>query len=123
MVGYSGLGLCLLAYTSEEFNVQFFLAWLRLKMASLSSLTWITSCAPNAPFDRGLKLFGGVNKWLHFRQPTPLDRQSVIRMNRDTLYSSVIVDISIGLNGEHHETCIAWRRGSSGLRYGFRNTR
>ncbi len=28
----------------------------------------------------------GVNKWLHIRQPTPLDQQTVIRMNRDTLY-------------------------------------
>ena len=47
-------------------------------------------------FDRGLKAVGGVNKWLHIRQPTPLDQQSVIRMNRDTLYSSVVVDISKG---------------------------
>ncbi len=47
-------------------------------------------------FDRGLKVVGGVNKWLHLRQPTPLDQQSVIRMNRDTLYSSVLVDISKG---------------------------
>ena len=38
-----------------------------------------------AQFDRTLKLTGGVNKWFHFRQPTPLDQQSVIRMNRDTL--------------------------------------
>ena len=49
-----------------------------------------------AQFDRALKMTGGVNKWLHVRQPTPLDQQSVIRMNRDTLYSSVIVDISKG---------------------------
>ncbi len=49
-----------------------------------------------AQFDRGLKVVGGVNKWLHIRQPTPLDQQSVIRMNRDTLYSSVVVDISKG---------------------------
>jgi len=49
-----------------------------------------------AQFDRGLKLTGGVSKWVHVRQPTPLDQQSVIRMNRDTLYSAVIVDISEG---------------------------
>ena len=49
-----------------------------------------------AQFDRGLKLVGGVNKWLHIRQPTPLDQQTVIRMNRDTLYSAVLVDISEG---------------------------
>jgi len=39
---------------------------------------------------------GGVNTWWHFRQPTPLDRQTVIRMNQDTLYSSALVDISEG---------------------------
>lgn len=49
-----------------------------------------------AQFDRMLEFSGGVNKWFHFRQPTPLDQQSVIRMNRDTLYSAVIVDISKG---------------------------
>jgi len=39
---------------------------------------------------------GGVNRWGHFRNLTPLDEQSVIRMNRDTLYSFAIVDISQG---------------------------
>jgi hypothetical protein len=29
----------------------------------------------------------------HFREPTPIDRQDVIRMNRDTLYSSAVVDL------------------------------
>ncbi len=36
----------------------------------------------------------GINGWLHFRAPTPLDQQVVIRMNRDTLYSACVVDIS-----------------------------
>jgi len=49
-----------------------------------------------AQFDRGFKFTGGVNKWFHSRQPTPLDHQNVIRINRDTLYSSVLVDISKG---------------------------
>jgi hypothetical protein len=39
---------------------------------------------------------GGINKLMSFREPTPLDKQSVIRMNRDTLYSFAIVDISKG---------------------------
>ncbi len=46
--------------------------------------------------DRTLKLTGGVNRWGHNRQPTPLDQQNVIRMNRDTLYSFAIIDISKG---------------------------
>ncbi len=45
---------------------------------------------------RILKLTGGVNKLAHFRKPTPLDAQLVIRMNRDTLYSAALVDISEG---------------------------
>ena len=47
-------------------------------------------------FDRALHLIGGVNQWLHLRTPTPLDKQTVIRMNRDTLYSAAILDISEG---------------------------
>src|SRR5512144_2268443 len=39
---------------------------------------------------------GGVNVLKHNRAPTPVDHQPVIRMNRDTLYSSAVVDISEG---------------------------
>ena len=38
----------------------------------------------------------GVNRWGHIRQPTPIDRQTVIRMNRDTLYGSALVDVAGG---------------------------
>lgn len=47
-------------------------------------------------FDGTLAQSGGVNRWVHLRAPVPLDRQSVIRMNRDTLYSGAIVDIAEG---------------------------
>jgi hypothetical protein len=47
-------------------------------------------------FDGILKLSGGINKWQHNREPTPIDKQNVIRMNRDTLYSFAIIDISKG---------------------------
>jgi hypothetical protein len=39
---------------------------------------------------------GGVNQLLHNRAPTPIDHQTVIRMNRDTLSSTAIVNISEG---------------------------
>ena len=39
---------------------------------------------------------GGVNLLQHHRAPVPLNDQPVIRQNRDTLYSSAIVDISDG---------------------------
>lgn len=48
-------------------------------------------------FDRTLSLVNGkVNKLFHYRKPMPLDAQSVIRSNRDTLYSGAVVDISKG---------------------------
>jgi len=39
---------------------------------------------------------GGVNRFLHNREPAAIDRQTVIRLNRDTLYSFAVVDISAG---------------------------
>lgn len=39
---------------------------------------------------------GGLNQFAHGRRPTPLDQQRIVRMNRDTLYSSALVDISAG---------------------------
>jgi hypothetical protein len=39
---------------------------------------------------------GGVNTFSHNREPAPIDRQTVIRMNRDTLYSFAVVDLSAG---------------------------
>lgn len=47
-------------------------------------------------FDGILAMTGGLNEWLHNRGPTPIDAQPVIRMQRDTLYSAAIVDISEG---------------------------
>ena len=47
-------------------------------------------------FDGTLAQSGAVNGWVHLRGPAPLDRQAVIRMNRDTLYSAAIVDIRDG---------------------------
>ncbi|SDJ38167.1 DUF1214 domain-containing protein [Aliiruegeria lutimaris] len=41
-------------------------------------------------------LAGGVNRFYHFREPSPVDNQPTIRMNRDTLYSTVVIDISEG---------------------------
>ena len=47
-------------------------------------------------FGEVVKMAGGVNRFYHFRRPTPLDKQNVVRMNRDTLYSMGIVDTSQG---------------------------
>lgn len=42
------------------------------------------------------QLGGGVNTFHHIRQPTPLDQQAVVRMNRDTIYSGVLIDTAEG---------------------------
>ena len=52
--------------------------------------------ATDIEFDKYAKLAGGINRFYHFREPTPIDNQPTIRMNRDTLYSTVVVDISEG---------------------------
>ena len=39
---------------------------------------------------------GGLGKFLHRREPTALDRQTVARMNRDTLYSGAVFDLDAG---------------------------
>jgi hypothetical protein len=36
----------------------------------------------------------GLNTWFHNRAPTSIDQQNVIRMNRDTLYSAAVLDLS-----------------------------
>lgn len=41
-------------------------------------------------------LAGEVNKFFYIRTPTPLDQQTVVRMNRDTLYAGAIIDTSEG---------------------------
>ncbi len=47
-------------------------------------------------FDSVIARSGGINQWTHTKEPQPIDRQRVKRMNRDTLYSSAVVDISKG---------------------------
>jgi hypothetical protein len=44
-------------------------------------------------FGRYVKM-GALGKFLHIRQPTPIDKQDVIRMNRDTLYSIGVFDLA-----------------------------
>jgi len=39
---------------------------------------------------------GGFGKFHHNRTPTEIDRQFVIRMNRDTLYSAAVFDLEAG---------------------------
>ncbi len=38
--------------------------------------------------------FDCLGKWSHMRGFTPIDKQNVVRMNRDTLYSSLMLDLT-----------------------------
>lgn len=44
----------------------------------------------------GIVKDGGFGKFFHRRVPTPIDDQTVIRMNRDTLYSAAVFDLDAG---------------------------
>jgi hypothetical protein len=72
----------------------------------------------------------GFGKFDHERQLTPLNKQTVIRMNRDTLYSGAIFDLDAGpvtitlpdagkrfrsmqiINENHHSTAVIYKPGS-----------
>jgi hypothetical protein len=47
-------------------------------------------------FFSGVVKDGGFGKFMHRREPTPLTKQTVIRMNRDTLYSAAVFDLDGG---------------------------
>lgn len=47
-------------------------------------------------FGNALKDAGGTGKFFHHREPTQIDKQPVIRMNRDTLYSGAVFDLDAG---------------------------
>ena len=44
-------------------------------------------------FSKFVKDNGNLGSFRHAREAAPIDKQDVIRMNRDTLYSSAVVDL------------------------------
>jgi hypothetical protein len=47
-------------------------------------------------FGNAQKDAGGTGRFFHHREPTQIEKQPVIRMNRDTLYSAAIFDLDAG---------------------------
>jgi len=47
-------------------------------------------------FGNATKDAGGTGEFFHHRSVTPIDKQPVIRMNRDTLYSAAVFDLDAG---------------------------
>lgn len=43
-----------------------------------------------------IKLAGGIGKFEQHREIMPIDKQTVIRANRDTLYSAAVFDLDAG---------------------------
>jgi hypothetical protein len=52
--------------------------------------------AESALFFSGVVKKDGFGKFEHNREPTQIDQQTVIRMNRDTLYSGAVFDLDAG---------------------------
>jgi hypothetical protein len=66
-----------------------------MKTTKVTTETYIRA-ESDRQFDVVARMAGGVNLFYHFRNITPLDKQNVVRMNRDALYSMGIVDTSKG---------------------------
>lgn len=47
-------------------------------------------------FASGVKISGGPGKLHHYREVMPIDHQTVVRANRDTLYSAGVFDLDAG---------------------------
>lgn len=47
-------------------------------------------------FMGGIVRNGAFEKWDHTREPSPMDKQTIIRLNRDTLYSALVLDLDAG---------------------------
>jgi hypothetical protein len=75
-----------------------------------------TRAASDIEFDKYVTLAGGINRFYHFREPTPVENQPTIRMNRDTLYSTAVVDITEGATvtlpevGERYMTAMVYNQ-------------
>lgn len=70
----------------------------RVKAGSTSALIPVTvenftRAESDVYFAATVKGFDAFGKFGHNRLPTPIDKQTVIRMNRDTLYSAAVFDL------------------------------
>jgi hypothetical protein len=80
-----------------------------------------------------IKDSGGIGKFVHRREPADIERQTVIRLNRDTLYSSAAFDLNAGpvtitlpdpgkrfmsmqiINEDHYAPMVVYGKGSHTL--------
>ncbi|WP_205749342.1 DUF1214 domain-containing protein [Desulfopila sp. IMCC35008] len=91
VIAYSSISVCLAILSISSASA----AGDRVEPVMVNASNFVRA-ETAAQFDRIVKMAGGVNLFFHLRGPTPLDKQTVIRMNRDTIYSAAVVDISKG---------------------------
>lgn len=65
-------------------------------MSTLVNIDNYVHAETTLQFQRMMKMARGVNRFAHAKSAVRLDRQMATRMNRDTIYSSALVDISAG---------------------------
>ena len=76
---------------------------------------------------------GAFGRFKHTRQPAPVDKQLIVRLNRDTIYSSAVFDLDAGpvtlglpdpgtrflsalvINEDHYNPCVFYGAGSHTL--------
>jgi hypothetical protein len=61
-----------------------------------ASLTGNIRAESDLYFGNAIKAAGGIGKFFHHRGPIQIDKQPVIRPNRDTLYSPAVIDLDAG---------------------------
>ena len=83
-------------------------------------------------FGRTVEIAGGTDRFFRLREPTRVEQQPVIRMQRDTLYAGAVIDISEGadivlpdagdrylsahvVNGDHYTNAILHEPGTHRL--------
>jgi hypothetical protein len=47
-------------------------------------------------FAVGVRQSGGIGRFHHYREPMAIDNQTVVRANRDTMYSAAVLDLDAG---------------------------
>lgn len=65
-------------------------------MKTVTSETFIRA-ETDRQFGIVAQMAGGVNRLYHFRLPTHLDKQNIVRMNRDTLWRCISRKYELGL--------------------------
>src|ERR1700735_2798062 len=74
-----------------------------MRVPSMTSPSFLVSVTPDNFVTAESDLYfgniardGGFGKFLHRREPAAINNQTIIRLNRDTLYSAAVFDLDAG---------------------------